>query len=91
MICVQPLCNVLSEQLKALQRPRQLCIHYCPNKRNMLKCVITEGGFLTTTKNVWDIKIYRRVHAISFKNVDRVDKNPPYADLLTYFSWTSSP
>lgn len=87
MICVQPLCSVLSEQLKALQRTRQLCIHYCQNKRNMLKCVITNGGILTTTtKDVWGIKMYRRERAIFFKHPGREDKSPPNGDSLTYFS-----
>lgn len=89
MICVQSLHNVLSEQLKALQGTRQLCIHYCLNKRNILKCVITDGRFLTTTENIRDIKICRTEHAISFKHTGRVDLNPLYMDLLAYISWTS--
>lgn len=48
----------------------------------MLKCVITDGGFLTTTKDVWDIKICRREHAISFKHTGRVDFCHGFAYLL---------
>jgi len=65
---------MLSKHIKALQRTRQLCIHYDQNKRNKIKCIIINSGFLTTTKVVWDIKICRRQHAISFKLMGTVDK-----------------
>lgn len=60
MICVQSLCNVLSEQLKVFAKDKTALHSLLPNKRNILKCVMTDGGFLTTTKDVWNIKICRR-------------------------------
>lgn len=33
----------------------------------MLKCVMTDGGFLTTTKDDWDLKICRREHVFPFR------------------------
>lgn len=67
MICVQRLCNVLSEQLKVFAKDKTALHSLLLNKRNMLKCVMTVGGFLTTTKDVWDIKICRREHVFPFQ------------------------
>lgn len=65
MICVQPFCNVLSEQLKVFAKDKTALHSLLPNKRNRLKCAITDGGFLA--KDVWDIKICRREHVFPFQ------------------------
>lgn len=67
MICVQPLCNVLSEQLKVFAKDKTALHSLLQNKRNMLKYVMTDGGFLTTSKDVWDVKICRREHVFPFR------------------------